>query len=480
MSDVALELASVTKRFGAVLALDGASLIARRGTVHALLGENGAGKTTLMRIAFGMLRPDSGRIMLDGAARAFRTPRDAIAAGIGMVHQHFSLVPAMTVAENIVLGDRGRYDPVAARDAVQSVGERSGLRIDPGARVADLSVGAQQRVEILKALYRDARVLVLDEPTAVLTPEEARDLLQRVREFVARGGTAILITHKLREALEFADDITVLRSGTTVWTGPASEATEETLVRAMLGETRTLARAQPTLPHGIGAPMLSLRNVSVRDESGVERLHGVNFVVRAGEIVGIAAVEGNGQRELLRVLAGRLHPTSGNAARPDVVGFIPEDRRRDALVGSFTLTENVALLNAGRRHGIERWDTHRDAARHIIAEYDVRAHGPGARASALSGGNQQKLVAGRELEGSHAAIVAENPSRGLDVQASATVVARLREARDAGMAVVVYSSDLDEVLEIADRVVVLYAGRLSEVPRDRDAVGRAMLGAGGP
>ncbi|HEV2644244.1 MAG TPA: hypothetical protein VGT98_16140, partial [Candidatus Elarobacter sp.] len=215
----------------------------------------------------------------------------------------------------------------------------------------------------------------------------------------------------------------------------------------------------------------------VRDANGVERLRGVNFVARGGEIVGIAAVEGNGQHELLRLLAGRLRPTRGNAATPDVVGFIPEDRRRDALIGSFSLVENVALLGAGRRRGIERWNEHRETTEHVISDYDVRSAGPDTRASALSGGNQQKLVVGRELEGSYAAIVAENPSRGLDVQASAAITARLREARDAGMAVVVYSSDLDEVLELADRVVVLYAGRLTDVANDRDAVGRAMLGA---
>ena len=244
----------------------------------------------------------------------------------------------------------------------------------------------------------------------------------------------------------------------------------------MLGEARAFPPVERTAPHTPGAPIFSLRNVTVRDRDGVERLRGINFTARAGEIVGIAAVEGNGQHELVRVLAGRLRPTSGKAAIPSVVGFIPEDRRRDALIGSFTLTENTALLGAGTRHGIERWSEHRDAAAHIIAEYDVRASGPEVRASALSGGNQQKLVAGRELEGSHAAIVAENPLRGLDVQASATIVARLREARDAGMAVVLYSSDLDEVLEIADRVVVLFAGGITEVPRDRGDVGRAMLG----
>jgi simple sugar transport system ATP-binding protein len=349
--------------------------------------------------------------------------------------------------------------------------------VDPDARITDLTVGAQQRVEIVKALSRDARVLILDEPTAVLTPDEARELLHRTREFAERGGTAILITHKLREALEFADDVTVLRRGETVWTGAARDATEATLVQAMLGDEQFAERTTPVTSRGLGAPVLTLRGVTVRDEHGVERLRDATFVAHGGEIVGVAAVEGNGQSELLRVLAGRLEPTAGTVERPAVVGFIPEDRRRDALIAAFTLTENVALLGAGARHGVERWREHREATEHIIAEYDVRASGPDARAGGLSGGNQQKLVAGRELERASQAVVAENPSRGLDVQASAAIFARLREARDNGMAVVMYSSDLDEVLDIADRIVVAHAGRLTEVPRDRGAIGRAMLGA---
>lgn len=478
MSDVALELASVTKRFGQVTALDSASLSVRRGTVHALLGENGAGKTTLMRIAFGMLRPDSGTITVDNTVRSFRSPGDAIASGIGMVHQHFTLVPAMTVTENIALGGRGSFRPDRMREAIAGLAGRTGFAIDPDARIGNLSAGAQQRVEILKALSRDAQVLILDEPTAVLTPVEARELLHRARELVNDGGTIILITHKLRDALEFADDITVLRHGSTVWTGPATDATEDTLVSAMLGIDSVLPNTAVVSPKQATSrsPVMSLRNVSVRDELGVERLRAATLIVHGGEIVGMAAVEGNGQHELLRVLAGRMAATSGEVAIPAVVGFIPEDRQRDALIQDFSLRDNVALLGAGARNGAMNWSAIRDETRSLMRSYDVRATDERTRAVALSGGNQQKLVVGREIEGSHKALVAENPSRGLDVQAAAAVHARIRTARDAGMAVVVYSSDLDEILGLADRVIVVYGGHISEVTSEYESIGRAMLG----
>jgi len=478
VSDVALELASITKRFGGLTALDGASLQARRGTVHALLGENGAGKTTLMRIAFGMLRPDSGSIIVDGRNRSFASPNDAISAGIGMVHQHFTLVPAMTVAENIALGGRGRFRPAQVRDAILALSERTGLAVDPSARIEDLPTGAQQRVEILKALSRDAKILILDEPTAVLTPTESRELLQRARELVRNGGTAILITHKLRDALEFADDITVLRRGSTVWTGGAAEATEEALVAAMLGGERVNAEMEPAgrTTTDRSTTVLSLENVCVRDVNGVERLRSVSLAVHAGEIVGIAGVEGNGQHELLRVLAGRMHISSGEVRIPTVVGFIPEDRHRDALIQDFSLRDNVALLGAGTRRGVVSWTAIASQTRELIRDYDVRASDELTSVRTLSGGNQQKLVVGREIEGSQTALVAENPSRGLDVQATAAVHARILAARDAGMAVVIYSSDLDEVLALAERIVAVHAGNVTEPPREYEAIGRAMLG----
>lgn len=484
MSDVALELASITKQFGRVTALSSASILARRGTVHALLGENGAGKTTLMHIAFGMLRPDSGTILVNDVVRSFTTPADAIRSGIGMVHQHFTLVPAMTVTENIALGGRGLFNPRRTRSAISEIARRTGLTIDPDARVGDLSAGAQQRVEILKALSQAPSVLILDEPTAVLTSLEAKELLRKARELADEGGTAVLITHKLRDALEFADEVTVLRHGVTVWTGSADDATEDRLAAAMLGGEPLSARNGKAFPgevaswrKGSGNPtIMSLRNVSVRDTMGIERLKEATLNIRGGEIIGVAAVEGNGQRELLRVLAGRLMASSGEVWIPTIVGFIPEDRQRDALIQDFSLRDNVALLGIGAQRGLVGWNDYRDATRNLLRDYDVRAPDENVRARTLSGGNQQKLVVGREIEGSHAALVAENPYRGLDVHAAAAVRARIVAARNAGMAVVIYSSDLDEVLALADRIIVVYEGRLFETTTERDIVGRAMLG----
>jgi general nucleoside transport system ATP-binding protein len=502
----ALELSGIVKRFGAVTALDGASLRVRAGTLHALLGENGAGKTTLMRVAFGMIAPDAGELRVDGTPRRFTSPLDALRGGVGMVHQHFTTVPAMTVAENVALGGSGRYDRREAVARVRRVTEQTGLALDPDARAATLGVAAQQRLEIVKALTRDVRTLVLDEPTAVLTPAEARDLLAWLRRFVDAGHSAVLITHKLRDALAFADDVTVLRRGRTAGTLPASDATQPSLAELMLGEppapdeiesaggnvgggrvprTAERAAAYASLP-----PVIRARAVAVADARGVTRVRDATFDVRAGEIVGIAAVEGSGQHELLRALAGRLPPTAGtlDIPPPDGVGFIPEDRHRDALLVDASLTENVALRGAGARRGTISWRLLARRTAELMRRFDVRAPAPDTRAGALSGGNQQKLVVARELappersEGARsapvpAALVAENPTRGLDIRATAAVHQRLREARDAGAAVVVYSSDLDEVLVLADRVLAMYDGHVTPAPPDRDALGRAMLGA---
>jgi len=500
----ALELRGVTKRFGNVVALDGAELRVRRGTVHALLGENGAGKTTLMRVAFGMVRPDAGTLLVDGVVRRVGSPRAAMRAGIGMVHQHYSLVPAMTVAENVALGGTGRYDAAAAAARVREIGRATGLVLDPAARVAALPVGAQQRVEIVKALARDARLLVLDEPTAVLAPPEAAELLRWLREFVRTGRSAVLISHKLREVLAVADEITVLRRGRTAAALPAAGATEQTVADAMLGggappRVQDAARLAPE-PHRpdarpshvtpspssdvratgparpAAAPVIAARDLRLADERGVTRVHDATFELRGGEIVGIAAVEGAGHRELLRALAGRLRPASGTLHIPADVGFVPEDRQRDAVLLDFPLYENVALRGAGARRGLTPWRALRDATARILERHDVRGGAVGGAARALSGGNQQKLVLGRELAAHPAALVVDNPTRGLDVRAAAAVHAQLREARDAGTAVVVHSPDLDEVLALADRVLALYAGTVREVPPEREAAGRAMLG----
>jgi ABC-type uncharacterized transport system ATPase subunit len=478
-----LALRGITKRFGATVALDGADLDVRAGTLHALLGENGAGKTTLMRLVFGMLRPDAGTIVFDGAERRWRSTADAIAAGIGMVHQHFLLVPAMTVAENVALGRWvrwgffGGFRPSEAAKRVRSVAADAGLVLDPGARVSSLPVGAQQRLEIVKALARDARLLILDEPTAVLPPREAQDLYRWLRAFVAQGHTVVLITHKVREALAIADDVTVLRRGRTVLRGETRELPEDSIVQALLGGG---ARPASTRGGGGGAPgppQLEVAGVSIVNEQGITRLRDATLAVHAGEIVGIAGVEGAGQHELLRVLAGRLTPTTGRVRIAGRLGFVPEDRLRDALVPAMTLVENFALKESGAARGRMPWNWYRQRAVATIADTDVRAEGVNSRAAALSGGNQQKFVLGRELEGNPQALVVENPTRGLDIRATAAILEQLRSARAAGVAVVLYSSDLEEVLSVADRIVVCFEGRLIAVDNDAEAAARAMVGA---
>jgi simple sugar transport system ATP-binding protein len=486
----ALTLRRIVKRFGATTALDDASFELRPGTVHALLGENGAGKTTLMHVAFGLVRPDSGGILVHGRAARFRSPAEAIAAGIGMVHQHFTLVPAMTVSENLALGSRGVLRRAAAVARVREVAALTGFALDPDARIEQLPIGAQQRVEIAKALVRRATVLVLDEPTAVLAPAEADDLLRWLRVYVAAGNSAVLITHKLREALAVADDVTVLRRGRVIRTAPASAVTASSLTAAMIGEELAPPDRGSAVPSSPGTSPVVFRaeRLVLTGDSGMVRLRDATFTVRGGEIVGVVGVEGAGQRELLRALAGRLDATSGLLERPPLVGFVPEDRHHDAVLLDRSLDENVALRGAGARKGLMRWSAVRAHTTSLMQAFDVRGRDARTAMRALSGGNQQKLVLARELDdtfdgaplGSErpAALVVENPTRGLDVRATADVQARLRAARDRGAAVVVYSSDLDEVLALASRVLVAYAGTVREVPLEREAVGRAMLGSG--
>jgi simple sugar transport system ATP-binding protein len=474
-----LSLRGIRKRFGSAQALDGADLQVRAGTLHTLLGENGAGKTTLMRLAFGMLRPDAGTIVLDGIDRRWRSSADAIAAGVGMVHQHFLLVPAMTVAENVALGDRGffrGFEPQGAAERVRRIGEQTGLALDPAARVGDLPVGAQQRLEIVKALARDVRLLILDEPTAVLSPRESQELYAWLRAFVQRGRTVVLITHKVREALAVADDVTVLRQGRTVLSAQVSGLSEDAVVRALLGEPAGEDAAEPRAANTTGGPVLFLERGTVIDARGVTRLREASLEVRAGEIVGIAGVEGAGQHELLRVLAGRLVPSAGTVRLPKRIGFVPEDRLRDALILDMTLVENLALKEAASARGVMRWRQYSTRTSVTMRDHDVRGSGVMSLASALSGGNQQRFVLGRELEGAPEALVAENPTRGLDIRATAQVLSRLRAACRSGVALVVYSSDLDEVLSIADRMLVCFEGRLIPVARDAEAVARAMVG----
>jgi len=481
---LALALHDIDKRYGTVLALEAASLEVRPGTIHALLGENGAGKSTLMRIAYGLERADAGTLVVHNQRMRFTSAADAIARGIGMVHQHFTLVPTMTVAENIALGGHGRLDLAEIAKRVRVLSSQTGFDLDPDARVETLAVGAQQRVEIAKALVRSARILILDEPTAVLAPLEATELLRWIRAYADAGNAAVLITHKLREALGVADDVTVLRRGRTVLAASRHEVTSETLTSAMIGEDSAGAMSGPvargTGPTPVTEPVFRARALTVADARGIVRIVDASFEIGAGEIVGIAAVEGSGQRELLRALAGRLDATSGTLTRPHLVGFVPEDRHHDAVLLKRSLAENVALRGAGARRGTIDWNALRAQTERLMRAYDVRAESADVQMRVLSGGNQQKLVLARELGvdvGRERALVVENPTRGLDVRATVEVHARLRRAALDGTAIVVYSSDIDEVLLLATRVIVVFERRVREMPLDRERIGQAMVGA---
>jgi ABC-type uncharacterized transport system ATPase subunit len=483
VSAPALALRGIHKRFGETIALDGAHCVVAPGTVHALLGENGAGKSTLMRVAFGLVPADAGRVERDGSALAGHSTRDAIAAGVGMVHQHFELVPAFTVAENAALGGRGAFRAEDAEAVVQRVSAFTGLAIDARARVRDLSVGAQQRAELIRALAHDARVLILDEPTSVLTPTEAEELYGWMRRFAANGGTIVLITHKVREALAIADQVTVLRRGRTVLEGASREMSEDAVVAAIVGEAPLSALSRPAATASPSEVVFALSAAAVLDARGVPLLRPTSLTVRRGEVLGVLGVDGAGQRELLRLLAGRLEPTSGNVARPPRVGFVPEDRLHDAVIPDFTLVENRTLADATTLRRLISWTHETAATQDILDVFDVRARSVDARMRELSGGNQQKFVIGRETALAPAALVAENPTRGLDVRAAARVWSAVRElAYERGGAAVVYSADMDEILALTRRVVVCHAGNVVEVPppadvADRSPYARALVGA---
>jgi ABC-type uncharacterized transport system ATPase subunit len=481
----ALELRGISKRFGQVEALADVDFTLNEGEIHALLGENGAGKSTLMKVAFGLVQPDAGSVAIGGTAIRVGDPTAARRLGVGMVHQHFTSIPAFTVAENVALTAGWRLRPRQVLERVRRLAEGTGLLIDPTLLVADLSAGLKQRLEVLKALAADARVLLLDEPTSVLSPPDAEALLRGVQEFRARGVATVLITHKLREAVAIADRVTVLRRGRVVHTGPVRDETAERLAGYMLGEPMTgePPRRAPAGP--------STGEVRVRAEGlAVERLGGsgtglrsASLSVRSGEVVGVAAVEGNGQRELLRAIAGLTRPASGRleVARPS--GFIPEDRSTEALIGEFTLTENLVLSQGHLAPWIRGpwvdWGRAERRTMELIESFAVRTSGPGAPAASLSGGNQQRMVIAATLERRPSVLVAENPTRGLDFRAAGEVMDRLRAAATDGVAVVVHLSDLDELLAVADRVVVLADGVLVDLPPDasREDIGRRMLGA---
>ena len=494
-----LELSGITKRFPGVVANDHVDFDLVQGEVHALLGENGAGKSTLMSILYGLYHPDEGEIRLNGAPLRIDSPHVAIDNGIGMVHQHFMLIPVMSVAENIVLGvepHRGPFlDLDAAEERVRELSERFGLAVRPEARIDSISVGMQQRVEILKALYRGAEILILDEPTAVLTPQEAEELFAIVRSLQAEGKSIIFISHKLNEVLQIADRITTLRFGKQVGTVPRAGATQESLARMMVGREVVLRVEKP--PAQPGEVLLSAENLVVMDDRGLEACRGVSLEVRAGEIVGIAGVDGNGQSELIDALTGLRQPASGrivvggkdvtNASARDVLdngmGHIPEDRQRRGLVLDFSLAENLALHDyrtpPESRFG---WLFPRrlvERARRLLKEFDVRGGGPQTPAAALSGGNQQKVVVAREVSRDPRVLVAAQPTRGLDVGAIEFVHRRLVTERDEGRAIMLVSFELEEILSLSDRILVVYEGRIvGEYPPDvsEEDLGFAMTG----
>ena len=475
-----LSLERISKHFGPVRALHQVDFSLESGTVHALLGENGAGKSTLMHVAYGLIPADSGEIRIGGRPVRMSSPRVARAHGIGMVHQHFTSVPALTVAENIQLagGRAGARLPAFA-------GFITGLELD--ARVEELSVGRKQQLEIVKALATDAKILLLDEPTAVLAPSEIEQLIDAIRAFASDGGSVVLITHKLDEALRAADFVTVLRQGVVTLYSAITGQTKETLAEAMIGEglSQPVLRSNDSGLSGSAAYAVALEGVSVAPIEGRgPGLREASFSLLPGELVGVAAIEGNGQRELMLVVAGLLQPTSGSIKVAGPVALVPEDRTTEGLIPDFSLAENVALGLGDRGAWVRGpwidWAEARRQTADLMAGFDVRAPGPDVAALALSGGNQQKLVLARALDQHPRVLVAENPTRGLDIRASAAVHARLRQAAADGIAVLVYSSDLDEILELAQRVVVVAGGRVvhPNPPLDRAVVGKAMLGLG--
>jgi general nucleoside transport system ATP-binding protein len=494
-----LEMRGIRKVFPGVIANDDVAFDVQQGEVHALLGENGAGKSTLMNILYGLYKPDAGEILLHGKPVTFGSARDAIQAGIGMVHQHFMLIPVMTVAENIVLGVEPRdgilLDERTAERRVKELSERFGLVVNPTALVSEITVGQEQRVEILKALYRGADILILDEPTAVLTPQEAGELFGIINSLKADGKSIIFITHKLNEVLEIADRITVLRRGKTIETVPREGATEASLARAMVGR-EVLLRVEKS-PAEPGDVLLAVEDLHVLDDRGIAKVRGVSFDVRAGEIVGIAGVDGNGQTELIEAITGlrkadsgvvrvagrELHHASVREMLDAGVGHIPEDRQRRGLVLEFSIAENIALHDYADPPDA-RWgwlfpNRLVDRARRLIKEFDVRGGGPLTRAGGLSGGNQQKVVVAREIARDPKVLIAAQPTRGIDVGAIEYLHRRLVTERDEGRAILLVSLELDEVMSLSDRILVIYEGQIvgeHTGEASEDEIGLEMLG----
>ena len=498
-----LEMRGITKRYPGVLANDAINLEVRAGEIHALLGENGAGKTTLMNVLYGLATPDAGEILLNGEPVTIHSPHDAIGRGISMVHQHFMLVPVLTVAENILLGEepmRNRVflDRSGARQRIKELGLRFGWDIDPDRKVGQLSVGWQQRVEILKALYRNAKVLVLDEPTAVLTPQETREIFDVLRRLRDEGYAIVFISHKLYEVLEIADRITVIRRGKVVGSRKPAETNEDDLAELMVGR-----EVQLTVDRGEShpaEPILAVTDLHAKDDRGHEVVHGVSFEVRAGEILGIAGVAGNGQDELVEALTGLRKPAGGSVRLGDRdvtgagprrlheagVGFVPGDRQRFGLVLSFPLTDNLVLNDYYHppyaRGPVRDEEAIRRDAEDAIERYDIRTPAATVAASTLSGGNQQKVIVAREFEGDLKLLVLDQPTRGLDVGSIEFIHRQAITRRDAGVGILLVSAELDEILELCDRIAVMYRGQIVAVldgrAADRETVGLLMATGG--
>jgi ABC-type uncharacterized transport system ATPase subunit len=495
-----LELRGITKRFPGIVANDRIDFDLRRGEVHALLGENGAGKSTLMNVVYGLYRPDEGEIAINGERTVLSSPSDAIGRGIGMVHQHFMLIPVMTVAENIVLGNEPNaagvfLDHAAADERVRELAKSFNFAVDPDARIENISVGQQQRVEILKALYRQADILILDEPTAVLTPQEATDLFEILRSLTKDGMSIIFISHKLHEVLDIADRISVLRRGKLIDTVEREGATEQGLAQMMVGREVVLQiDKEPATP---GAALLEVDGLEVEDDRGLPAVRGVTFAVRAGEIVGIAGVDGNGQTELIEALTGLRKTKAGRAvvgeheithdsARERLemgLGHIPQDRLRHGMILEFTLAENLALHDYRKEpdshFGWLRPSRMVAAARRLISEFDIRGGRPTSKGSELSGGNQQKLVVAREVSRDPRLLIAAQPTRGLDVGAIEFLHRRLVTERDEGRAILLVSLELEEILSLSDRILVMYEGQIvgEYLPTvTAETLGLAMIG----
>ena len=500
---VVLDARGITKKFPGVLANDNVNFDLRKGEIHVLLGENGAGKSTLMNVLYGLYKPDAGEVIVDGKQMELNSSRDAIHHGIGMVHQHFMLIPVFTVTENIMLGAETDHRAVPnenplvkldRREVAKKVADLSrqyGLDVDPEAIVGNLPVGLQQRVEIVKALYRKANILILDEPTAVLTPQEAQDLIQIMHELTDQGVSIIFITHKLKEVLVVADRITVMRAGRVVGTTTPQESNEQKLAEMMVGrEVILTVQKGPSKP---AEEILQVENLRVRDVRGLEAVSGVSFSVRAGEILGIAGVQGNGQTELAEALTGLRHIESGHFTlagndltnkAPRLVteaglANIPEDRQRHGLVLSYSITDNMVLCDYYRppfsKRGVIQQNDLDENAKKLIKEYDVRTPSPFVAAGKLSGGNQQKVIVARELSRPVKLVIASQPTRGLDVGSIEYIHKEIIVMRDRGVAVLLISAELDEILSLSDRIAVMYRGEIVETVNAKETT-REKLG----